>query len=106
MKIILRIIVILLVAAVVAGGFSLAVNNSSSTSSSEGDQPSAMTDASGQTLQPMDRPDGGEKDGASLAGGLSGVLVTIAKIAGITALVTLIQKAFDTFKRRKLSLAQ
>jgi hypothetical protein len=104
MKIILRIILILLVAAVIAEGFYLAVNNSSIASSgAEGSQPLAMTNADGQTFQPMDRPDRDE-GGASLAG-LSGVLVTIAKIAGITLLVSLIQKAFDMLKRRKPSFA-
>jgi hypothetical protein len=103
MKTILRIILILLVAAIVAGGFYLAANNGTIASNSEGERP-AMTDANGQTIQPMDRPDHDE-GGASLANGLSGVLVTLAKIAGITVVVTLIQKALDMFKRRKPSLA-
>jgi hypothetical protein len=104
MKTILRIIVILLVAAIVAGGFYLAANNSSVTSNSGGERP-VMTDANGQTIQPMDRPEGDRDGGASLAGGLSGVIITLAKIAGITVLVMLIQKAFDTLKRRNLSVA-
>ena len=108
MKTILRIVIILLVAGIVAGGLSLAVNNSSIASDSnfEGGQPPVMTSADGQTLQPMERPDGDREGGASLAGGLSGVLATLAKIAGITVIVTLIQKASDTLKRRKPILAQ
>lgn len=104
MKTVLRIIIILLVAAVVAGGFYLAANNGSVASNSGGERP-AMTDANGQTIQPTERPEGGRDGGASLAGGLSGVLITLAKIAGITVLVTWIQKAFDTLKPRKPSLA-
>lgn len=106
MKIILRIIVILLVAAIVAGGFYLAANNSSVASNSgfDGGQRPAMTDASGHTIQPTERSDHDE-GGASLAGGLSGVLVTLAKVAGITVLVTLIKKAVEMLKRRNPSFA-
>ena len=104
MKTVLRIIVILLVATVVAGGFYLAANNSSFASNSGGERP-VMTDANGQTIQPTERPEGDRDGGASLAGGLSGLLVTLAKIAGITVLVTWIQKVLDTLKRRKPSLA-
>lgn len=107
MKIILRIIVILLVAAIVAGGFYLAVNNTSLTSGSdmEGGQPPAMISVDGQNFQPMERPDGDREGGASLAG-LSGMLVTIAKIAGITIVVLLLQKTILEFGSRKLNLAQ
>ena len=104
MKTILRIIVILLVAAIVAGGFYLAANNSSVASNSGGERP-VMTDANGQIIQPMERPEGDREGGASLAGGLSGLLVTLGKIAGITLLVTLIQKVFDMLKSRRPSHA-
>ena len=108
MKTILRIIVILLVAGIVAGGLSLAVNNSSIASDTnfEGGQPPVMTSADGQTIQPMERPDGDREGGASLAGGLSGVLANLAKIAGITVFVTLTQKALEMLKRRTPHLAQ
>ncbi|MFT3895535.1 MAG: hypothetical protein QM730_28270 [Anaerolineales bacterium] len=104
MKTILRIFLILLVAAIVTGGFYLAANNAAIASNSEGER-LVMTDANGQTIQPMERPDGDREGGASLAGGLGGVMATLAKIAGITVLVTMIQKALVTFKRRNPSLA-
>ncbi len=109
MKTILRIIVILLVAGIVAGGLSLAVNNSSVASDTnfEGGQPPVMTSADGQTItQPMERPEGGDEHGASLAGGLGGVLATIAKIMGITIVILLIQKVISLLEARMFSLAQ
>ena len=106
MKTILRIIVILLVAGIVAGGLSLAVNNSSIASDTnfEGGQPPVMTSADGQTIQPMERPEHDE-GGASTAG-LSGVLLTLAKVAGITVIVTFIQSMFKKVNHRKPVLAQ
>ena len=107
MKTILRIILILLVASIVAGGFYLAANNSSIASNTGfdgGDHP-IMTDASGQTIQPMERADH-EEGGTSLTEGLGGVAITLVKIASITLLVTLIQKAFEMLKRRNVSYAQ
>ena len=108
MKTILRIIAILIVAAVVAGGFSLAVNNSSIASGTdmEGGQPPVMTSADGQSVQPMDHHEGGEEGGVSITRGLSEVLVTLAKLAGITAVILLVQKTFSLLPRRKPSLAQ
>jgi hypothetical protein len=108
MKTILKIIVILLVAAVVTGGFSLAVNNTSIASGSEveGGQPPAMTSADGQTVQPMERPEGGDRDSASLTRGLSGVGVTLAKLTVITIIILLVEKVFSLLPRRKASLAQ
>jgi hypothetical protein len=107
MKIILRIVVILLIASVVAGVFSLAVNNSSvAFSSSEGGQPTAMTDANAQSFQPMERPEGGNREGDSLAGGLAGVLGTLAKLTGITIVVLLVQKFWSLFESRRLILTQ
>jgi len=105
MKTFLRII-ILLVATLVAIGFYFAANNSTTITDSgfEGGQHPAMTDANGQTIQLMERPDHDE-GGVSLAGGLGGVLGTLAKVAGITVLITLIKKAFDMLKRRKPSFA-
>jgi len=103
MKTILKIIAILLVAAVVAGGFFLAVNNTSTSSDSvEGGQPPAMTSASGQ---PMERPEGGGEDSASITRGLSGVIATLAKLTVITIIVWLAQKGFSLLGKRKFSTA-
>ena len=99
MKTILRIITILLVAAVVAAGFIIAVNNTSDSASTTGvGSPHASTDANGQTFQPMERPEGGNGQGGSIAG----VLVTLAKLTGIALAVVLIQKAFNILGNRKL----
>jgi hypothetical protein len=93
MKTILRIIMILLVAALVTGAFFLAVNNNSSaTVSNDSGQPPALTDSNGQT---MTRPEGGDHDSGSLAGGLAGVLGTLLKITGITILVVMLQKGWS-----------
>jgi len=108
MKTILKIIAILLVASVIAGGFSLAVNNISSTSGpTGGGQPPAMTSADGQSTQPMARPEGGDNEGgASIADGLSGILFTLIKLTGITAIVLLIEKVYGMLSSRKLSPAE
>ena len=102
MKTILRIIVILLAAAIVCGGFYLVANNTSLASGSnmEHGQPPAMTSTDGQTFQ---RPEGGDDhDSASLSRGLAGVAGTLAKLAGITILILLIEKAFSLVNKRKL----
>lgn len=107
MKIILRTIMILLIASVVAGAFSLAVNDSSVASGpGEGREPPAMTDVNGQSVQPMERHEDGDHEGGSIAGGLAGVLGTLAKLTGITAVVLLVQKLLDLFQNRKLILTQ
>ena len=97
MKTIFRIILILLVATMVAGAFSLAVNNSSST---------AVTSANGQSIQAVERPEGGASDGSSITGGLAGVLGTLAKLTGISIFVLLIQKIFSPHGTRTLLPAQ
>ena len=108
MKTILRIIMILLVAAIVAGAFSLAVNNNLIASgSNDGGQPPSMTDSSGQTTtQPMTRPEGGDRDSGSIAGGVGGVLTTILKLTGITILVLVMQKIFSQLGSLKWKFAQ
>ncbi|HET9913738.1 MAG TPA: hypothetical protein VFQ13_17730 [Anaerolineales bacterium] len=108
MKTILRIIMILLVASAVAGAFSLAVNNTAIAADipREGGGPPAMTDANGQSFQPMERPEGDDHEGGSLAQGLSGVLATLLKLTGITVLVLLLQKAFDLPDSLKWKLVQ
>jgi hypothetical protein len=101
MKTILRIIIVLLVASVVAGALSLTVNNTSLASGfAEGERPT-ITSSDGQIIQPMERPDGGEREGGSIAGGLGGVLVTLAKLTGITVLVLALQKGFDQINNMK-----
>lgn len=101
MKTILRIIIILLVGSVVAGALSLTVNNTSLASgSADGDRP-ALTSSDGQTFQRMEHPDGDEHEGGSIAGGLGGVLVTLAKLTGITVLVLALQKGFEQINNMK-----
>ncbi|SRR6266511_4876369 len=97
MKTILKIITILFVAAVVAGTFSLAVNNSSS---------AATTNANGPSFQPVERPEGGDREGGSITGGLAGVFGTLAKLTGITIFVVLVQKICGQLGTRKLITAQ
>jgi hypothetical protein len=109
MKTIMKIVVILLVAAVVAGGFSLAVNNSSlaGTSPAEGGQPPALTNSSSSSItQTTFRPEGSDREGGSIAGGLADVVGTIAKLAGITAIVLLLEKAFSLLSKRGLISTQ
>ena len=102
MKTIMRIIIILLVATVVAGGFFAAMNNSSlTTSSDQGGQPPAMTTTDGQTIQPMERPNEGDHEGGSIAQGLSGMLATLIKLAGITLLVLLLEKGLSQLRSLK-----
>ncbi len=101
MKTILRILDILLVAAVVAAAFSLAVGNMSAVAGqSESSRLPVMTNTAGQSVQPMERPEGG-RDGGSMTGGLLEVLATVVKLAGITILVLLIQKAFRLLRNAR-----
>lgn len=100
MKTILRIIIILLVASVVAGAFSLAINNGTTASNTDAGQ-SPVTNAGGQSFQPMTRPEGDDHDNGSIAGGLAGIFGTVAKLTGITVLVLALQKAFTLLGNRK-----
>lgn len=103
MKIISRIIVILLVAGIVSSGIYALAGSTSLTSGNEADlgpQPS-MTNTGSQPMPPMGGHEGGE-DGASLTRGLSGVLVTLAKLTGITLVVLFAQKVFGSFNASKL----
>jgi len=95
MKTILRIILILLVASIVAAALSLAVNNNSTTSGSN------ISNSNQPGNQLAARPEGGDRDGGSLAGGFAGVLGTLAKLTGITILVVVIQKGFSRFGNRR-----
>ncbi len=108
MKTFLRIIDILLVAAVVALGFSAAAGSVSAAGGpGEGTQRPAMNGTAGEAFQPTQRFGNGDHAGASLTGGLAGVLGTAAKLAVITILVLLVQKAASLIsQRRVISLPQ
>jgi|WetSurMetagenome_2_1015567.scaffolds.fasta_scaffold957036_2 hypothetical protein len=103
MKIILRIVLILLIASVVAGAFSLAVNNNSTTASPGGGQIPAVTGSNGQQFL---RPEGGDHDRGSGAGGGAGVFGTLLKITSITILVLMLQKASRQLGSMKWKFAQ
>jgi hypothetical protein len=106
MKTILKIIAILLAMAVVAGAFSLVVNNMSSAAGPiEGGQPLVMNGNNQPDVPRTASPGGGDRDSASPAGGLSGVLVTLGKLTGITIVVLLVQKVSNLVGNRKLSPA-
>jgi hypothetical protein len=107
MKTILRIIVILLIAGIVSGGIYALVQNTILTSSMEAEhgQPPAMTDADGQTFQPLERSEGGDEHVASLSRGLAGVVGTLVKLTVITIIVLLLQKGFNLLGNRKLRFA-
>ena len=107
MKTILRIIIIVIVASVVAGAFSLAVNNSSIASgSNDSGQPPAMISSNGQSTDQLTRPEGGDRDGGSIAGGFAGVVSTLAKLTGITILVLVLQKGLSQLGNRRFTSAQ
>jgi hypothetical protein len=95
MKTILNIIIILLVAAVIARGFSLYVNNTS-TSISGGESGRPAMNADGTM---PDRPEGGDA-GSSIGQGLLQVLIVLAKLAGITVIVLLIEKGVTLLGKR------
>ena len=104
MKTILKIIVILLVAGIVAGGIYALVENTTLFSGIvSGDrQPPVMQNADGQSIQPMERPENGGEDGASLSRGFPGMLASLAKIAVITLLVVLLPRAFSMLGNHRL----
>jgi hypothetical protein len=104
MKNILYIIVILLVATAISAGTYALVENSSTSTSMQGGTPPNMTSADGEMSA---RPEGGTREGgehgASFAGGMMGVLTILAKVAGITAIVVLLEKAFTLFQKPQAS---
>ena len=105
MKNILYILVILLIAAAIsAGTYTLVENNSSSAAMQEGGTPPNMTSADGQMpARPEGGSHGGGEHGASFGGGMIGVLSVLAKVAGITAIVILLEKAFAFFQKPQAS---
>jgi hypothetical protein len=103
-KTILRILTILLIGALVSGGMYLILGNTTEGSEMSGvpgfDQSSASADR--ESSQPPVRPEGAGHDSASLTRGLSEVGVSLAKLAGITILVLLVQAMIPRLPRRKI----
>jgi hypothetical protein len=104
MKTILRILTILLIGALVSGGMYLILGNTTEGSEMSGapsfDQSSASAD--GESSQPPVRPEGAGHDNASLTRGLSEVSASLAKLAGITMVVLIVQSVIARLPRRKI----
>lgn len=102
MKTILKIIVILFVAALVAGGFYLVVENTSSTATEGGSFPSMTNADETRPERPAAIPDrdGGEH-GASLAGGLAGVIGALVKLTVIIAITLIVEKGTSLFGKKR-----
>ena len=102
MKIIVRILLIMLIGAIASGIIYLTVENTTIVSDkgsvSGFNQPPAMT--GGETAQLL-APSDGELDhhSASLERGFSEILVTLAKLSGITILVLFVQSLFDRMRK-------
>ena len=62
-----------------------------------------MTNADGTTTQMMERSEGGNHHEASFTRGLSEVLVTLAKLSGITVVVLLIQSLVAKIQKLKIA---
>jgi hypothetical protein len=104
MKTILRILTILLIGTLVAAGIYLIVQNttlaSDMSSAPSFDQLPATT--TGDASQLPTRPEGDfDHDSASLSRGLSEVSVSLAKLAGITVIVLLVQFLLARLMRRR-----
>ena len=102
MKTILRIFIILLIGALVSGGVYLTVQNTT-LASDTGSAPSfdqMPAPSTGDLSELPARPEGGDHDAASLSRGLSEIVVSLAKLTGITLLVLLVQKVFEQVKKR------
>jgi hypothetical protein len=93
---VMNIVIILLVAAIISGGFSLYVNNTSTSGSGGESGRPAMTNSDG--TMPA-RPEGGDA-GSSIGQGLLQVLTALAKLAGITVVVLLIEKGVTLLGKR------
>ena len=98
MRNILYIIVILLVAVAISAGTYALVENSNSSATTN------MTSADGEMPTRLEggNREGGEH-GASFGGGMMGLLTILAKVAGITAVVILLEKAFTLFQKPQTS---
>ena len=105
MKTILHILTILLIGALVAAGIYLIVHNTTLASDIDSapsfNQLPATT--TGDLSQPPARPeDDFDHNSASLSRGLSEVLVSLAKLSGITVIVLLIQSLVGLLKKRRV----
>jgi hypothetical protein len=97
-----------LVASAVAGTFSLVMNHSSIASGLSGGGGPRLAMTSGDNLtttRPMADPESGGHEGASITGGLIGVLATLAKLTVITVLVLCVLKVASLLGNRKPHLA-
>jgi hypothetical protein len=102
MKTILRILTILVIGALVSGEMYLILQNTIMGSAMSGapnfDQASATVAGESSQL-PARLEGGGDRNAASLDRGLPEVLVSLAKLAGITLLVLLVQSVLDRLQR-------
>ena len=119
MKIMARTLIILLAATVVAGVFYLIVSNISLPAEAGmegrqfpeggggelyGKQLPGITSGDGQVFQPEKGMGGrGDHQAASLSQGFAEIGMVLAKIAGITLIVLLIQKGIDLANRKQLA---
>jgi hypothetical protein len=54
----------------------------------------------------MERPEGGDREGGSVAGGLAGLLTTTIKLTGITLFVLAREKGLGLLRGRPWKFAQ
>ena len=112
MKIIPRIFILLFVIFFVAGTAYVIVEETSLISNEEigREQPPAFTDSGEQPMQqpeqPMGRPEGDFREINPGTRGLSNMLIMVAKLAGITIVVLLVQKGINLLVNRRLKLSQ
>lgn len=102
MKTILRTITILFFASLVSVILYFSINGTTTTSANFSQQHAVRDGASAPADgQFQGRPDGGDRDeGAGGAMGMMDVLITLAKLTGITALVLVLQKGFSLLQKR------
>lgn len=102
MKLIFRIIIILLAATIIAAGWTVVANNNSLASGGriEGGPPAGFANEEGKPISPPSHFEGG-KDFHGTTRGLSGLLITIAKLGVIVILVIVLQKAVELFGKLK-----
>jgi hypothetical protein len=123
MKTILKIVIILLAAAIVCGGYFLIGSNTTIAAGpgGEGERPALGTRPEGgmppdgnmkqrpEGTAPdgtvTERPQGQGEGGGSAGAGLAEVLISIAKLAGITAAVLIVEKGINLLSKRTLKTA-
>jgi len=105
MKTIFRILIILLISLFVAGVLYLTIENTSLLSGADGFPEGASEFgeppeiSAGEIGELPARPDGEDHHTASLSGGISAVGASLAKLAGITIIVLLVQGLFAWLKK-------